>query len=190
MPKLPADYVERVYAGVLGKLIGIYVGRLFEGWTYQRILEELGHINYYVHEKLDMPLLVTDDDISGTFIFLRALDEHGATPELSAASVGKTWLNNIVERRSVFWWGGKGISTEHTAFLNLKNGIPTPEGGSIATNDKTVAEQIGAQIFIDGWAMVAPGNPALAAKLAQCSRVGQSRRRLSVCGNALGSHGG
>jgi len=30
-----------------------------------------------------------------------------------------------------------------------------------------VAEQIGAQIFIDGWAMVAPGDPELAAELAR-----------------------
>jgi hypothetical protein len=34
------------------------------------------------------------------------------------------------------------------------------------TNSKVVAEQIGAQIFIDGWAMVAPGDPELAADLA------------------------
>lgn len=32
-------------------------------------------------------------------------------------------LNNTVEDRSVFWWGGRGISTEHTAYLNLKQGI-------------------------------------------------------------------
>jgi hypothetical protein len=25
---LPADYVERVYAGVLGKLIGVYLGQV------------------------------------------------------------------------------------------------------------------------------------------------------------------
>jgi hypothetical protein len=31
---LPADYIERVYAGVLGKIIGVYLGRLFEGWMY------------------------------------------------------------------------------------------------------------------------------------------------------------
>ena len=30
-----------------------------------------------------------------------------------------------------------------------------------------MAEQIGAQIFIDGWAMVAPGDPELAADLAR-----------------------
>ena len=28
---LPADYAERVYAGVLGKLIGVYLGRPVEG---------------------------------------------------------------------------------------------------------------------------------------------------------------
>ena len=47
---LPADYAERVYAGVLGKLIGVYLGRPFEGWTYERIMAELGEVDYYVHE--------------------------------------------------------------------------------------------------------------------------------------------
>ena len=42
-----------------------------------------------------------------------------------------------------------------------------PASGSVATNGITVAEQIGAQIFIDGWAMVAPGQPRLAARLAE-----------------------
>ncbi len=59
------------------------------------------------------------------------------------------------------------MSTEHTAFLRLKHGIPAPRSGSISLNSKVVAEQIGAQIFIDGWAMVAPGDPELAASLAQ-----------------------
>ena len=166
MPALPPDYLERVYAGVLGKIIGVYLGRPFEGWTHQRILEELGHIKYYVHDRLNHPLVVTDDDVSGTFGFVRALEEHGVSADLSSEAIGKTWLNNVVERRSVFWWGGKGISTEHTAFINLRNGIPAPLSGSIETNGQTVAEQIGAQIFIDGWALVAPTNPALAAKLA------------------------
>lgn len=166
---LPADYLERVYAGVLGKLIGVYVGRPFEGWTHQRIVEELGHVHYYVHERLDAPLVVTDDDVSGTFVFIRALEEHGIKSDLSAEEIGKTWLNNTIEKKSIFWWGGRGISTEHTAYLNLKHGIKAPASGSIETNGKTVAEQIGAQIFIDGWAMVAPGNPSLAAKLAEAA---------------------
>jgi ADP-ribosylglycohydrolase len=166
---IPADYLERVYAGVLGKLIGVYLGRPFEGWTYQRILQELGPIEYYVHDRLKVPLVVTDDDISGTFTFVRALAEHGVKADLSAEEIGKTWLNSIVEQRSILWWGGNGNSTEHTAWLNLQRGIAAPLSGAIATNGKTVAEQIGAQIFIDGWALVAPGNPHLAARFAEAA---------------------
>ncbi|WOO78135.1 uncharacterized protein LOC62_01G001686 [Vanrija pseudolonga] len=164
-----AEYLSRTYAGVLGKLIGVYLGRPFEGWSHQRIVEELGHIKWYVHEKKGVPLLVTDDDVSGTFAFIRALEEHplDKTGLLPASAIGKTWLNQVVERKSVFWWGGNGISTEHTAYNNLKKGIPAPASGSIAVNGTTVAEQIGAQIFIDGWALVNPGNPAEAARFAE-----------------------
>ena len=74
---LPTDYMERVYAGVLGKIIGVYLGRPFEGWHYEPIMEHLGEINYYVHEQFGAPLVVPDDDISGTFTFLRALPDNG-----------------------------------------------------------------------------------------------------------------
>src|SRR6185503_11387084 len=103
---LPSDYVERVYAGVLGKLIGVYLGRPFEGWTYERIKQELGEITYYVHERLQKQLIVTDDDISGTFLFVRALEDFAYSPNLSAAQIGRTWLNYIIENRTVLWWGG------------------------------------------------------------------------------------
>lgn len=166
---LPDDYLERVYAGVLGKLIGVYLGRPFEGWTYARIMEKLGTIDYYVHERLGQQLVVTDDDVAGTFTFLRALEDYGVSPDLSSEDIGKAWLNYLIEHRSILWWGGNGNSTEHTAWLNLKRGIPAPASGSIAVNGSTVAEQIGAQIFIDGWAMVAPGNPELAARLARAA---------------------
>jgi ADP-ribosylglycohydrolase len=161
------DYLERVYAGVLGKIIGVYLGRPFEGWTYQRINTELGEIWDYVHERFNVPLIVADDDISGTFTFLRALPDHGGSADITAEQIGQTWLNYIVEDRSILWWGGMGNSTEHTAFLRLKAGVLAPASGAIATNGKTAAEQIGAQIFIDGWALVAPGNPQLAAELAR-----------------------
>ncbi|MFI5002242.1 MAG: ADP-ribosylglycohydrolase family protein, partial [Reyranellales bacterium] len=82
MTAIPNDYSERVYAGVLGKLIGVYLGRPFEGWTYERIMRELGTINYYVNERRDTALrstqlVVTDDDVSGTFAFARALADYG-----------------------------------------------------------------------------------------------------------------
>ncbi|MBX3062222.1 MAG: ADP-ribosylglycohydrolase family protein [Anaerolineae bacterium] len=167
MTVLPLDYAERVYAGVLGKMIGVYLGRPFEGWTHERIMQELGEITYYVHDKFKRPLIVTDDDLSGTFGFLRAMSDYGNNPDLTPAQIGQTWLNYLVEERATLWWGGFGNSTEHTAYLRLKNGITAPASGSAATNGKIVSEQIGAQIFIDGWAMLAPGDPERAADYAR-----------------------
>lgn len=167
--QLPADYADRVYAGVLGKVIGVYLGRPFEGWNYEMIQDRLGDIEYYVHDKLDVPLIVTDDDISGTFTFLRALEDHGNNPAISAREVGESWLNYLIRERTILWWGGLGNSTEHTAYLRLVNGIAAPESGSAALNGKVVSEQIGAQIFIDGWAMVAPGDPDQAVRFSDAA---------------------
>ncbi len=160
-------YPERVYAGVLGKIIGVYLGRPFEGWTNERIEAELGDIWYYVHDRLAKPLIVADDDITGTFTFIRALDDVdpiGSEP--SSRDIGDAWLNYIIELRSILWWGGIGMSTEHTAYHRLARGVKAPDSGSIETNGRVVAEQIGAQIFIDGWGLVRPSDPEGAARLA------------------------
>lgn len=172
MTTIRPDYAERVYAGVLGKLIGVYAGRPFEGWTHERIMRELGPVTWYVNNRpgadlRSTQLVVTDDDIAGTFVFPRVLEDTGYPRDLAASAIGEAWLNYIIEGRSVLWWGGIGNSTEHTAYLRLKSGIPAPHSGSIALNGRTVAEQIGAQIFADGWGMVSPGDPELAAHLAQ-----------------------
>ena len=105
---LPDDYAERVYAGVLGKVIGVYLGRPFEGWTYERIQEHLGDIEYYVHDKLNVPLIVTDDDISGTFTFVRALADNEFNADITAQQIGESWLNYLIEKRTILWWGGLG----------------------------------------------------------------------------------
>jgi ADP-ribosylglycohydrolase len=160
-------YLARVYAGVLGKLIGVYLGRPVENWSYDRIREEFGQIDYYAHEKRGRRLIVTDDDLSGTFTFLRAFEDNGFDPNLTSSQIGQTWLNYLIERTTILWWGGMGMSTEHTAYLRLKKGIPAPQSGSMELNTQIVAEQIGGQIFIDGWGLICPGNPSLAADYAQ-----------------------
>lgn len=167
MNTLQADYAERVYAGVLGKIIGVYLGRPIEGWSYDMIMDQFGPVNYYIHDQLGMPLVVTDDDISGTFTFVRAMEDYQFSKSLSAKEIGRTWLNYIIEERTILWWGGMGNSTEHTAYLRLKDGVDGPDSGSIALNGQVVAEQIGSQIFIDGWALISPGNPEQAAYLAR-----------------------
>ena len=71
------QFRNQIYSGVLGKLIGVYLGRPVEGWSYEKIQDTFGDIKYYVHEEVGVPLIVADDDISGTFGFFRALEDNG-----------------------------------------------------------------------------------------------------------------
>ena len=178
---LPTDYAERAYAGVLGKIIGVYLGRPIEGWLHERIEAELGEVTGYVHERLGRRLIVPDDDISGTFTFIRALEDEAGGREISPAAIGRAWLNYLIEERTVLWWGGFGNATAHTAYLRLKRGLQPPASGAAATNGQVVAEQIAAQIFVDSWALVAPGDPELAADLA--------RRAACVSSDGAAVHG-
>ncbi len=161
------NYQEQIYAGVLGKIIGVYMGRPVEGWSYDAIRSRFGEIDRYVAPETGAPFIVPDDDISGTFVFYRALEDSGYPRDITARQIGEAWLNYIVENTTVLWWGGFSRSTEHSAYLNLKRGIQPPLSGSSEMNGKAIAEQIGSQIFIDTWAMANPGNPARAAQMAR-----------------------
>jgi ADP-ribosylglycohydrolase len=163
---IPSDYAERVYAGWLGKCVGVRFGAPLENWTYDEIRANLGELTGYVSEDRGK-VFKPDDDTAVPMILIRALQDYGITSELSAAQIGDTLLNYIGYEHGSFWWGGYGISTEHTAYLNLANGIEAPRSGSIALNGATMAEQIGGQIFSDIWGLIAPNQPTLAALLAE-----------------------
>ena len=154
------EYLEKTYASWLGKNIGIRLGAPVEGWTYEKIKEKYPVMNDY---PVDYGIFAADDDSNGPLFFIRALLESN---NIEAKDIGDTFLNYIQEYAGFFWWGGVGVSTEHTAYENLKNGISPPQSGSIATNGRAIAEQIGGQIFIDCWAYVAGYDPYLAKKLA------------------------
>lgn len=160
---------DKIYAGVLGKIIGVYHGRPVEGWSYERIMETFGEIDYFVNGKMDLPIMLPDDDISGTFAFFRALEDNGYPKVLEPQTVGRTWLNYIIEEKTILWWGGLGRSTEHTAFLHLKNGIEAPLTGSHQLNGPWIPAQIGAQIFMDGFALAAPNDPDRAAQMVRAA---------------------
>ncbi|KAK7961241.1 ADP-ribosylglycohydrolase [Apiospora saccharicola] len=78
----PADHLERIYAGVLGKLIGAYIGRPFEGWSHPTHPQPARHDPPLRPRSTGEPLVVTDDDIAGPFTFIRAIEEHPGTRPL------------------------------------------------------------------------------------------------------------
>lgn len=159
------EYIEKIYAGWLAKIIGIRFGAPIEGWTYEKIRNIFGdHLDHYPADYINF---AADDDSNGPLFFLRSLEDSGKGYDLKAQDVAEALLNYAPYEHGFFWWGGYGISTEHTAYLNLRSGIPAPESGSIRQNGSTMAEQIGGQIFIDTWGLVTPGNPDKAAKLAK-----------------------
>lgn len=157
--------LERIYAGFLGMNVGIRLGAPVEpaAWDFQRIAQFYGDIRGYVK---DYKNFAADDDVNGPVYFLRALSDNGADKPLTAQAVGEAWLNYARDGIGLYWWGGDGISTEHTAYNNLKRGILPPRSGSIEQNGIILAEQIGGQIFIDTWGLINLGDPTKAAEMA------------------------
>lgn len=173
------EFIERIYAGWLAKVIGVRLGAPIEGWTYEKILYSFGELQGYPKQYRQF---AADDDTNGPLFFLRALEDSRHGYDITPQDVGDALLNYASYESGFFWWGGYGISTEHTAYLNLRAGVPAPMSGSIEKNGSKVAEQIGGQIFIDTWGLVAPGNPDLAAKYA--------RTAASVTHDGNGIYGG
>lgn len=158
------SYIEGIYAGWLAKIIGIRLGAPIEGWTYEKIKNIYGELNHY---PVDYHEFAADDDSNGPLFFLKALEDGRHGYDVKASDVAEALLNYAPFEHGFFWWGGYGISTEHTAYLNLRSGVPAPQSGSIAQNGHATAEQIGGQIFIDTWGLVSPGNPDQAARFAK-----------------------
>lgn len=153
-------YLEKVYASWLGKVIGVRLGAPIENWSNTQIEEKYGQLDNY---PVDYGIFAADDDTNGPLFFVRALLNK---KDISAKDVGDAFLNYIQEYSGFFWWGGVGVSSEHTAYENLKNKISAPASGSMKTNGSTIAEQIGGQIFSDCWAYVSGYDVKLAKDLA------------------------
>lgn len=159
------EYLEKTYAGFLGMNIGIRLGAPVEPsiWTSERIEKFYKDITDYVKPFKNF---AADDDVNGPVYFLRALEDKIDSSSLTPNDVASAWLNYAREGVGMFWWGGYGVSTEHTAYLNLKNGIKAPASGSEAVNGLLRSEQIGGQIFIDTWGFISPGKTDQAVNLA------------------------
>ena len=113
------EYLERIYAGWLAKIIGIRYGAPVEGWTYEKIKNIYGELTDY---PVDYREFAADDDSNGPLFYLRGLEDGGHGAEMTAQDVANALLNYAPYEHGFFWWGGYGTSTEHTAYLNLRSG--------------------------------------------------------------------
>ena len=160
---LDQRYYSKLYGGWIGKIVGVIHGANIEGWTYERIKESFGRIDEY---PVSFQNFCADDDINGPVFYLRALEDYQKGSEITEQELACNMVNYVGDGHGFFWWGGYGVSTEHTAYENLQSGISAPESGSILQNGTAVAEQIGGQIFADCWGLVSPGRPGEAAEAA------------------------
>lgn len=154
----------KTYSGWLGKIIGIRLGAPFEGWDDEKIAAFFGDVKGYV---VNYDTFAADDDSNGPLFFTRAVLDY-QTHNITPTHVAQTFLNCIPNEHGFFWWG-RELSSEHTAYRNLQNGIEAPLSGSLQQNGKELSEQIGGQIFIDGFALIAQDNTRKAVKMAEAS---------------------
>ncbi|MBV1757613.1 MAG: ADP-ribosylglycohydrolase family protein [Dethiosulfatibacter sp.] len=162
------QYIQDIYASWLGKLIGIRLGAPVENWSSDEINKAFGSIEDFV---VRYPIFGADDDSNGPLYFTRVFDDTGKY-DVSTKDMGNTMLNVIPKGHGFFWWGGVGVSTEHTMYHHLSSGIPAEESGLRSLNGQRLSEQIGGQIFSDGWAYIAYKNTPQAVKwAAQCAKI-------------------
>lgn len=146
---------EKIYSGLLGKAIGVRLGAPIEPyqWDDEKIRESYGDIRGYVK---DSWRFAADDDTNGPLFFIRSLMDE-KTFDMTPEAIGRAWLNYTRDGQGMFWWGGEGVSTEHTAYSNLKKGMGASLSGKAETNTPSLSEQVGGQIFIDSWGLISPG---------------------------------
>lgn len=101
---IPNDYVERVYAGWLAKVIGVRHGGNIENWTYDRIERTFGEITEYLHEfkilQRTMIRTVRCFPASARGLRMWNRDYCGANgADLAELRAGRPRL---------YWWGGYG----------------------------------------------------------------------------------
>lgn len=164
MNKLTDRDLEKIYYGWLGKAIGIRYGAPVEMWNSEQICEKYSDVDGYFVDYNDF---AADDDSNGPIFFFRAFGDCKDVKKFGFDDMAHCWKNYVPYEHGFYWWGGYGVSEEHTAYLNLQSGIMPPKSGSIEKNGKTLAEQIGGQIFIDVWGLVSPYDYHEAARLAE-----------------------
>ena len=136
------SYRDKVLGGWLGKSVGVTLGSSMRGQLVP------GRLNYYspvpgqpaASPAMDFPI-----------VWLTTLEQVG--PDLLPEDLAAAWLEHLDYNQDEFGY----------AALNLRRGLPPPSSGAHSNWFRT---SMGGVMRADLWAMVAPGNPQVAAAYA------------------------
>jgi ADP-ribosylglycohydrolase len=140
-----ADFRDRIYACWLGKNIGGTLGMPFEG------KKEMNSISFYTNLKKGEP--AANDDLDLQILWLKAMEDNGG--RVDARILGEYWLKYVPVD-----WNEYGVGK-----ANMKLGWLPPLSGEY--NNEKWKHSNGAWIRSEIWACLAPGCPALAARMAR-----------------------
>lgn len=139
-----STYRDRVLAGWLGKSIGGAMGAPVENQKQR---------HQFTEETIWAARVPPNDDMDIQIVWLEALQERGLY--LTSQDLAEVWQDRC-------WYN----FCEYGVFLhNVQRGIAAPRSGT--WNNDFFAESEGCPIRSEIWGFVAPGNPQLAADLAQ-----------------------
>jgi len=136
------SYRDKVAGGWLGKSVGVTLGSSMRGQLVP------GRYNYYspvpgqpaASAAIDFPM-----------VWLTSLEQCG--PDLLPEDLAAAWLEHLDYNQDEFGY----------AALNLRRGLPPPSSGA---HSNWFKNSMGGVMRADFWAMVAPGNPQVAAAYA------------------------
>jgi ADP-ribosylglycohydrolase len=166
-PEIPSDDIDsdfrqRIYHGWLAQICGGSYGTALEGYTGDKLRAYYGdRLETYTTEPETY-----NDDITFQLALLSAIDRLPTGKALASSDVADAWLSLIF-----FGW-----SAEYYALENLRRGIYPPESGSFRN---PFSDWIGAQMRTMVCGLLAPGDPAEAARLAWIDS------RVSHAGNGI-----
>ena len=188
-----AKYLEKVKGAMLARFAGCTLGAPIELWPNEeteRFFETVGDayppVDYlsrvrspqekryefstradFERERIDG--VPCDDDITYTLLGLLLAERYGL--DLTTEQIGEGWKELLPF----------ACTAEDVALRNLNNGVQAKKAAEL---DNPYAEWIGADIRSDPWGYVAPGNPALAARLAYADAF-LTHRRNGIYGAML-----
>ena len=155
-----AKFRDKVYACWLGKNIGGTLGMPFEG------KQQAQSISFYTNLKEGEP--AANDDLDLQMLWLKAMQEHDG--KVDARILGEYWLRFVPVD-----WNEYGVGKR-----NMRAGLLPPVSG--AYDNERWKHSNGAWIRSEIWACLAPGCPAMAARMARedaCVDHGQAEGTLA-----------